>query len=305
MIENFRQLINRLRNMPEQKVCVAPAGDGEVLKNIRDALDEGIAGAVLVGNQEHIWRIACMVSLNLNMVDLIHEPDPRKALLLAIDTVKGGQADVLMRGAVDSAEFIRAVASPGGLGGGLLSYLAACEIPGYDRLIYVTDGGINASPSFEDKVAILKNAVSFLHTLGIETPRAALLSANEQVSPKMPVTVEARRLVEMARRGELAGAVVEGPMALDVAVSREAARHKGLVDSVAANADLLFAPGIEVAGFLVQGIIHFSRGKMAAVVLGTQKPVVLAAGNEPPRDRVLSTALACYAAARSARAGVP
>lgn len=301
MIENFRQLINRLKDLPGQKVCAAPAGDGAVLQTIRDALDEGIAGAVLVGHQDHIWRIACMVSLNLNMVELIHEPDPRKALLLAMDTVKSGGADVLMKGVVGSAEFLRAVASPEGLGsGGLLSHLAACEIPGYDRLIYVTDGGINAYPSFEDKVAILKNAVAFLHTLGIELPRVALLSANEQVSPKMPVTVEARKLVEMAQRGEVTGAMVEGPMALDVAVSREAARQKGLFDSVASNADLLFAPGIEVASFLVQAIIHFSHGKMAAAVLGAQRPVVLAAGNEPPRDRVFSLALACYAAARSA-----
>lgn len=299
MIENFRHLINRLKDMTGQKVCVAPAGDGAVLQAIRDALDDGIAGAVLVGDQEHIWRIACMVSLNLNRAEVIHEPDPQKAMYLAMDIVKNGKADVLMRGAVESAEFLRAVASPEGLGGGLLSHLAACEIPGYDRLIYVTDGGINANPSFEDKVAILKNAVSFLHTLGIEMPKVALLSANEQVSPKMPVTVEARKLVEMVQRGELTGAMVEGPMALDVAVSREAARQKGLVDSVAANADLLFAPGIEVASFLVQAIINFTRGKMAAVVLGAGKPVVPAAGNEPPRDRVYSLALACYAAARS------
>ncbi|MCL6611664.1 MAG: phosphate butyryltransferase [Peptococcaceae bacterium] len=302
MIESFRQLINRLRDMPRQRVCAAPAGNKQVLQAVRDALDEGIAGALLVGHQDHIWRMACQVSLNLNRVELIHEPDPRRAVSVAAGAVKSGAADVLMKGEVNSGDFLRAAASPEGLGNGtLLSYLAAFEVPGYDRLIYVTDGGLNTSPDFTDKAAILQNAIAFLHRLGIETPKVALLSANEKVSPKMPVTVEARRLVDMARQGAITGALVEGPMALDVAVSREAARQKGITDSVASRADLLFAPSIEAGSFLGQAILHFARGRMAAVVLGARKPVVLAGRNETPRGRVCSLALACYAAARAAR----
>ncbi|MFZ5633776.1 MAG: phosphate acyltransferase [Bacillota bacterium] len=300
MIESFRQLIRRLKETPRQKICVAPAGDETVLGTVRDVIDEGIAGALLVGNQEHIWRAACKISLDLNRVELVHEPDPDRARLLAIKTVRDGGADVLMKGPEDSAGFLGAVASPEGLGGGaLLSYLAAYEVPGFDRLIYVTDGGINAFPDFEEKVAILKNAISFLHSVGIETPRVALLSANEKVTPKMPVTVEARKLVDMSHRGLITGALLEGPIALDVAVSREAARQKGISDSVAANADLLFVPNIEVGSFMGQAAIHFARGKMAAVVLGAPKPVVLAGRKETPWGRVCSLALACYASARS------
>ncbi|MFZ5651514.1 MAG: phosphate acyltransferase [Bacillota bacterium] len=299
MIESFRQLINRIKNMPLQRVCTAPAKDEAALETARDALDEGIASLVLVGNQDYIWRTAVKISLNLNKAEVIHEPDDERALQVAVDMAAGGQADVLMRGGASTHDFLRLVS--GHLGAGtLLSYLAAFEIPGYDRLVYVTDGGINQHPSFDDKVIILNNSVSFLRSVEIDTPRVAVLSANEKVSPKMPATVEARKLSAMAGRGEFQGALVEGPMALDVAVSREAARQKGADDSVASSADLLFVPNMEVGSLLGKSIIHFARGKMAAALLGAKKPVVMSSASESPFGKVCSLALACYSSALTA-----
>lgn len=304
MTESFRQLINRLKDMPLQRVCVARAGAEAVLETMKDALEEGIAQPVLVGDQELIWRMACKVSLNLNMVEVVQQPDPEKALPLAADLVISGQADVLMKGTVKNQEFLETVSSREGLGlGSFLSHLAAFQIPDYDRLVHVTDGGLNEYPDFDEKVNILKNAISFLQSLGIETPRVAVLSANEKVSPKMPVTVEAQKLSDMARQGLLKGALVEGPMALDVAVSREAARHKGISDSVASNADLLFVPSVEVGNLLEESIVHFARGKMAAVLLGAQRPVVPAQESEGRFGRLCSMALACYSSALSGRQG--
>ncbi|MFZ5647437.1 MAG: phosphate acyltransferase [Bacillota bacterium] len=299
MIESFRQLMNRLKNMPLQKVCAAPACSEMVLQTARDALDEGIANFVLVGNQDYIWRTAVKTSLNLNKVDVVHEPDPVRALHLAVEMAAGGDTDVLMKGEATNQFFLRVVSGRIDTGS-LLSYLAAFEIPGYDRLVYVTDGGLNEYPDFDDKVVILRNAINFLKSLGIDIPKVAVLSANEKVSPKMPVTVEAQKLAAMAIQGEFQGAMVEGPMALDVAVSREAARHKGITDSVASNADLLFVPNMEVGSLLGKSIIHFARGKMAAVLLGTKRPAVLASKSESPFGRVCSLALACYSSALAA-----
>lgn len=294
MIESFRQIINRLKKMPRRRICVA-AGEEEVLHTVREAMDEGIADAVLVGNREHIWRMACKVGLNLNMVEIIHDPDPEGAVYTAISTVAGGGADVLLEGTTNSVNFLQALASPGGLGQGrLLSYITACEVPGFDRLIYITDGGINASPVFEDKVEILKNAVHFLHSLDIEAPRVAVLSANEKVTPKMPVTVEAQRLADLYHSGALTGALVEGPVALDVAINKRAARQKGIEDPVASNADLLLVPGMEAGNLMVRAIVHLARGRIASVVLGANRPVVLAGKKENPREIIHSLALACF-----------
>lgn len=281
--------------MPRKKICVA-AGDESVLQTVRDALDEGIADAVLVGNRENIWRMACRVSLNLNMVDIINVPDPEEAFYTAIKTVSSDNADVLMEGTECSEDFIKAVASPAGLGlEKTVSCLAACEVPGFDRLIYVTDSGINEFPGFDEKVEILKNAVEFLYLMGIETPRVAVLSANEKVTPKMPVTVDAQMLADLYHSGALTGALVEGPVALDVAINKRAARQKGINDPVAANADLLLVPGVEAGNLMVRGIVQFARGRVASVLLGTKAPVVLSDINQTPEEKIYSLALACYA----------
>lgn len=301
MIESFRQLINRLKDLPLQRVCVAGAGHEEILKTVRDALDEGVARITLVGQQDQIWRVACNISLDLNQFDVIHEPDPQRAAAVAAEEAAHGRADVIMKGMVESAGFLGAVSAREHAGSGaILSYIAAYEIPGYDRLVYITDGGLNASPDFEQKLDILKNAVTFLHSLGLETPRVALISANEKVSPKMPVTVEAQKLAAAVNRGLAGGALAEGPMALDVAVSREAARQKRIKGPVAGSADLIFVPNIEVGDTIGKIITHVARGKMGAVVLGAGRPVVLAAKNENRFGRLCSLALACYSSARPA-----
>lgn len=294
MIESFWQVVNKLKDMPRKRICAA-AGDEWVLQIIRDVLEEGLAGAVLVGNREHIWRMACRASLNLDQVEIVHEPDPDRVLNTVIKTVESGGADLLMKGTGSSVDFIKAVASSGGPGQEApLSHLTACEVPGYDRLIYVTDSGINTCPDFDGKVGILKNALEFLHSLGIETPRVAVLSANEKVTPKMPVTVDAQRLADLFHTGALTGALVEGPVALDVAVNKKAARQKGIEDPVASHADLLLVPGVEVGSLLVRGIVHFGRGRTASVVLGGKRPVVLAGKNENPQEIIHSLALACF-----------
>lgn len=299
MIESFRQLINRLKGLAPQRACLAAAGDEAALQTVREALDEGVAAFTLVGHRDHIWRISCNIGLDLNRVEVVHDPEPHSALQTAVKLSAGGHADVLMNGGLESACFLDAVSGP------VLSLLSAYEAPGFDRIIYITDGGLNACPDFDTKTQILKNAVDYLHSLGIETPRVAFLSANERVNPKMAVTVEAHKLAGMVREGLIPGALAGGPMALDVAVSREAARQKGIAGPVAGNADLLFVPDIEVGNTIGKIITHIARGKAASVVLGAGRPLVMAAKSESRPGRLYSLALACYPPARMSGFQIP
>lgn len=178
--------------------------------------------------------------------------------------------------------------------GRLLSHLAVYEIPGYYRLIYMTDGGLNVNPDLKQKRGILENALDFFHTIGMEEPRVAVLTANEKVDPKVIATVDAHELKMAAQRGEMPGAFVDGPMALDVAINEEAALHKGIESPIVGKADLLLVPNIEAGNLLGKAIIYFAGGKMAGLILGAAKPVILVSRNEPAYGKLASIGLAAY-----------
>ncbi|MCR3922535.1 MAG: phosphate acyltransferase [Firmicutes bacterium] len=230
-------------------------------------------------------------------IEIIDIKDPVEATRRAVLETSGGNADILMKGMVNSADFLRAVLDPeGGLRTDrILSHLAVFEIPGYYRLIYVTDGGLNVSPDLQQKKAILENSLQFLHAMGFDNPRVAVLTANEKVNPKIVSTVDAQELKWMAKRGELPRALVDGPMALDVAINIESAQHKGLTSPVAGSAYLLLVPNIEAGNLLGKAIVYFASGKMAGLVLGAAKPIILTSRNEPSYGKMASIAMAAYA----------
>ncbi|MFU8793968.1 MAG: phosphate acyltransferase, partial [Dethiobacteria bacterium] len=180
----------------------------------------------------------------------------------------------------------------------ILSHLAIYEVPGYYRLIYMTDGGLNVNPTLAQKKSIMQNAIEFLHSVGLDEPKVAILSANEKIDPKVPATIDARDLKEMASEA-FPGAVVDGPTPLDVAVSLEAALHKGIESPIAGKADLLVAPNIEAGNLLGKAIMYFAGGRMAGLVLGALRPVILTSRNEPPMGKMASIALAAYSVARN------
>ncbi|MFO7951803.1 MAG: bifunctional enoyl-CoA hydratase/phosphate acetyltransferase [Bacillota bacterium] len=298
--ENFYQVISAVKELPPCRLCVASAAEETVLEAVRDSRKEGIVNFVLVGHEEQIWRQAMKVSLNLQGIEIIDIPDPLEATSRAVKEVAAGNADILMKGMVNSSDFLRAILNPeGGMRReGLLSHLAIYEVPGYYRLIYMTDGGLNVNPDLEQKKAILQNAVNFLHAIGMEQPRVAILSANEKVDPKVPVTVDAQVLRDMAA-DELPGAIVDGPTPLDIAVSYEAAMHKGIDSPVAGKADLLMVPNIEAGNILGKSMIYFANSRMGGLVLGASRPAILTSRNEPPMGKIASIALAAYSVARN------
>jgi phosphate butyryltransferase len=296
MIKNFQQVLEEVKKLPRVRVSVANAQDEAVLSALKVAMKEGFVEPVLVGSSKEIERVAWDMNFDLRDVQII-QADGLEAPELAVKLVSSGKAQVLMKGMVSSNVFLGVVLnSEWGLRTGkILSHLAAYQVNGYDRLIFMTDGGLNISPTLEQKKQICQNAIDFAHLLGITHPKVAILSANEQVSPKMPVTIEAQMLTQMARKGEISGAIVDGPMALDVAISEEAALHKGIKSPVAGQADILLMPNIEAGNIFGKTIMYFAGGIMAGLVIGASAPVVLSSRADSSKGKLASLALACLA----------
>jgi len=296
LYSNYSEIREEIKRCGHVIVSVAVAQDKEVLTAIKLAQDCGIAHAILVGDSHLISPMMVEVGLSAD-TQIIHETNTMKAALKAVSLVKNGHAQVLMKGFINSSDFLRAVLDKeqGLTTGRLLSHLAAFEVPGQKKIIFVTDGGMNIAPTLKDKKDILTNAMLALHSMGIENPQVAVLTANEVVSNKMPATVDAESLVRMSRGGELPRGMVEGPISLDVVVSPDAMHHKGIDSKISGHVDLILVSTIEVGNILGKALIYFANSKMAGIVLGATHPIVLTSRVETPEGKLNSIALACLA----------
>lgn len=302
MLADFSEVMERAKEAGERVVSVAVAQDRDVLAALKLAQEAGLALPLLVGDADAIRPLLTEVGLPAS-TPVVNEPDITKAALTAVSLVHKGKAQVLMKGIINTSDFLRAVLNPavGLRTGRLLSHLAVFELPGEAKLAFYTDGGMNIAPSLAEKKDILVNAMLTLAALGIKKPNVAVLTANEQVSPKMPATVDAKALSDMAAAGELPPGTVEGPIAFDVAVNPEAAKHKGLTSKVSGKVDLFLMPNIETGNALGKALLHYGKAKMAGIVLGATHPIVLTSRAETAEGKLYSIALACLAAAGKER----
>lgn len=275
-------------------MSVAAANDEHVLETVKMGMEAGLIIPVLAGDEKKIREIAAGISLVLDGVVIIDAPDPGEAALEAVRAVSDGRADILMKGMVNTSDFMQAVLNRdcGLRSSKTLSHMAAFQVPGFDRLLFMTDGGINIKPDLEQKRAILENGIDFLLALGWREPRVAIVTANEVVNPEMPATLDAAELTRMAANGQIRGALVDGPLSLDLAISKEAARRKGSASPVAGRADLFLMPDIEAGNIFGKSLIYFAGALMAGVVLGTQAPVILTSRASSPEEKLNSIAMA-------------
>lgn len=303
MLRNFKEVIEHVKHTDKAPICVAVAQDKDVLQAVKLACDADLVQPILVGDAAAIKLLLKETRLPADTA-IVDESDTNKAALTAVSLVHKGVAKVLMKGLINSSDFLKAVlhAEKGLRTGRILSHLAAFEVPGETKLTFYSDAGMNIAPNLAEKKDILINAMLTLHGLGIEQPNVAVLTANEQVSPKMPATTDAKALAEMAAEGELPDGVVEGPISFDVAVSREAAIHKGLSSKVSGQVDLFLMPNIETGNALCKSLIYYARSKMAGIVLGASNPIVLTSRADSPEGKLHSIALACLAAKGSGNA---
>lgn len=291
--KDYEALRNKAASASKKHVVVAAANDKAVLLTADIAHEKGIADFTLVGDAIKIDKLRRECGIN-NEFSVIDEPNDIQAALKAAEFVKNGKADVLMKGMINSSIFLKAVLDKekGLRTGRKLSHLAAFELPWAQKLMFHTDGGMNTYPDLEGKREIITNALEALKKLGIDRPKVAVLAANEVINDKMPSTVDAAKLVEMEKAGELPECDIEGPVALDVAFSQDAAEHKGIRSNISGNVDLYVVPNIDAGNMVGKTLIYCAGAKMAGIILGAKNPIVMTSRAENVQGKLNSILLA-------------
>lgn len=291
----LEQIIQEATQLPNKTVAVAAAEDHEVIQAVKMALGKQLASFQLFGDVDKIKSLLHEEGLegsdHLKVVDC---QSAEEAASKAVQAVSSGDADVLMKGMVSTSTILKAVLNKeyGLRTGKVLSHVAAFEVDGFDRLIFVTDAAMNIAPDLQQKADIIQNAVDVATRIGVSTPKVAPITAVEVVNPNMAATLDAAALSQMNKRGQIKGCVVDGPLALDNAVSMEAASHKGVGGEVAGQADILLVPNIETGNALYKSLIYFAKAKVGAVIAGAKAPIVLTSRADSAESKLHSIALA-------------
>ena len=298
MFRTLDELVEAARARGPARIAVAAAHDPDVLEALKRAEQIGLATATLFGHAERIRALAQSAGFEPDEQQVVDEPDDNAAARRAIALVREGRAGLLMKGKISTGALLQAVLDreAGLRTGRLLSQVIVFQVPGFDRLMLMSDAAVNIAPTLAQKADICRNAIEVAHALGIWKPNVALLCALEYVNPDMPATVEAAALTQMNRRGQISGAYLEGPIALDAPLSRFAAERKGIASPLVEDTDIFIAPDIEAANILYRAILYFARGESCGIVVGAKAPLVLLSRAETPETKLRSVALAMLAA---------
>lgn len=298
MIRHLSEVVERAIALPDRRIAVAWPGHASVLRAVEDARRLDIASSILVGDAAAIRRDLLALGLDPAHYAIVHEPTPQQAAATAVRLVAEGQADTLMKGLLDTNVLLHAVLDHdhGLRAGRILSHVALVETPGYPKLLALTDGGLVIAPDLAAKEQILRNALLVTRALGIATAKVAVIAAKEKVHPLMPATVDAAAL---AARG-VEGAVVAGPLALDLAVDPASAALKGVASPVAGDADVLLMPSVEAGNVCYKALMFLGRALGAGIVVGGRRPMVVTSRADDERTKLHSIALAVLVAAAQA-----
>ncbi len=293
MTKTIDEIIQRVKNLPIKKIAIAGAESEEVLKSADEALRENIAESILIGNREKIYEVAKRCNVGLGAFSIVDAENEVEASKKAVELVVKGNAEVIVKGIVKTPVLLKAVLNKeyGLRTDRLLTHVFLIQIEGFDRLLIVTDAAIVISPTLEEKIHIVQNAIEFAIAMGIEKPKVALLGAIELVNPKMPESIEAAAISKMAERGQIRGGIVDGPLALDNAISEESARIKGVNSPIAGKADILVVPDIKSGNIFGKALMYFSKIRSAGLVVGAKSPIVLTSRSDSAENRLNSIAI--------------
>ena len=295
-IRNFAQLIEAAMTRAPRRVAIVGGAQKQTLRAVRTATAMGLAHAILIDDADRLRAVAQEEGIVLDGVTIVQEDDMIEAAYRAVAMIHAEEADLVMNGRALPVELMKA-ALDRDLGlriGKVISDVSIFEIPDFDRLLLLSDVAIVVSPNLAQKVAIVQNAIDTAIELGIEKPKVAILAATEMVNPEMPANMDAANLSKMAERGQIRGGIVDGPLALDNAISLKAAQMKGITSQVAGYADILITPDVESGNILAKALSYFAHSHMAGVVVGAKCPIVMPSRSDPPEQKLMSLALGVY-----------
>ena len=299
MSKGFNDLLAKVSECSRKKLSVACAQDKAVLEAVKAAKERGIADSILVGDEEKMRALASEIDMNLDEYEIINVVDTVEASLTAVKLVHDGKADMYLKGLLDTKTFLKSVLDKecGLRTGKPLSHVCVFEIPGIDRLLFLTDVAFIPYPTLEDKVTMIDYTVAVAKACGVENPKVAPLAAVEVVNPKMQVTLDAAELTKMNEEGKITGCIVDGPLSLDIALYKEAAEEKGALGrKVAGDADILLFPDIHAGNLVYKAIVHMVDVKNGNILTGTKAPVILTSRSDSCEAKVNSIALAAVMA---------
>jgi phosphate acetyltransferase len=294
----YEQLLERCRTLAAVPTAVAHPCEASALAGAMEAATKGLIRPVLVGPAAKIAEIARAEGLELGATPIVDVPHSHAAAAKAVELVRKGEAELLMKGSLHTDELLGAVVAreTGLRTARRLSHVFIMDVPTYHKVLIVTDAAINIAPTLEDKVDIVQNAIDLAISLGVARPKVAILGAVETVTSKMPATIDAASLCKMAERGQIRGGLLDGPLAFDNAISREAAKVKGIASEVAGDPDILLAPDLEAGNILAKQLTFLANADSAGLVLGARVPIILTSRADSVRSRIASCGVAMLAA---------
>ncbi|MGB7924553.1 MAG: bifunctional enoyl-CoA hydratase/phosphate acetyltransferase [Pyrinomonadaceae bacterium] len=293
----YERLLERCRSLEAIPTAVAHPCEATALAGAVEAAQRGLIVPILVGPAAKIEETAKSAELDLGSLQIIDVPDSHAAALRAVELVREGRAEILMKGSLHTDELMSAVVARDGLRTGRrISHVFVMDVPTYHKVLIVTDGAINIAPTLEDKVDICQNAIDLAISLGLEKPKVAILAAVETVTSRMPATTDAAALCKMSERGQIKGGMLDGPLAFDNAISKQAAMTKGIQSEVAGDPDILLAPDLEAGNILAKQLTFLANADSAGLVLGARVPVILTSRADSVRSRIASCAVAMLVA---------
>jgi phosphotransacetylase len=289
----YEQLLARCRQLDPIPTAVAHPCEATALAGAIDAAAKGLIAPILVGPAAKIQEVATANGIDLSGARIVDAPHSHAAAAAAVALVRKGEAELLMKGSLHTDELLGAVVAreTGLRTGRRLSHAFIMDVPTYHKVLIVTDAAINIAPTLDDKVDICQNAIDLAISLGVSRPKVAILAAVETVNSKMPATLDAAALCKMAERKQITGGILDGPLAFDNAISKEAAQIKGIVSDVAGDPDILLAPDLEAGNMLAKQLSFLARADSAGVVLGARVPIVLTSRADSVRSRIASCAV--------------